>query len=439
MNNNANNQMNTLNSYYNRSSAAGTITNSARFGTTGTNSNSVEKPINNYQSKYLQPTVASLQRQKSPKKVNLRDRIYELEDALLEIKSTSIQTGQNLQEHLEKENSKVVNTVNSQIQSLKQAIGTLADAVSEEIETLRSTMYSEIDVQLSNNSQRIEQIAQYLSKNDNDNSKLLFEINTLKDEVQTMQAIEGRNIEKAQIQIEEKLVNMKQDNKKLFEQLRMIIQSNSQQISVCTKELERLEGQIELVRTSNNHLNENYQDSVQKLMRLDKETTTSFKQLSNDLIDMKSLLKDQESFNQSLKSQLEQLTRNTDIKNQTQIQSMNEQAQTLQIKVDSFDKNIKKLRVDQETQIQSVKDSMKQSFQQLTQKLELTEQSKTSFESLLSRKLNSVEDLFETQRKELFASMSDLEKILTKKGDRVERAIREITQQLNITNPLLII
>jgi hypothetical protein len=41
----------------------------------------------------------------------------------------------------------------------------------------------------------------------------MFEINTLKDELQTLQAIEGRSIEKVQSQMEEKITAMKSDNK----------------------------------------------------------------------------------------------------------------------------------------------------------------------------------------------------------------------------------
>lgn len=49
-----------------------------------------------------------------------------------------------------------------------------------------------------------------------------------------------------------------------------------------------------------------------------------------------------------------------------------------------------------------------------------------------------MEDLFETQRKELFGSMVELEKSLTNKQNNLVRAIKEITQQLNISNPLLL-
>jgi hypothetical protein len=41
--------------------------------------------------------------------------------------------------------------------------------------------------------------------------------------------------------------------------------------------------------------------------------------------------------------------------------------------------------------------------------------------------VNSVEDLFETQRKELFSSMTELEKTLSKKYDNLGRALKEIT------------
>ena len=72
----------------------------------------------------------------------------QLEDALLEIKTVSMQNEQNIQTQVEKENSKVVQGVNSQIQNLKQAIGTLADAVSDEIENLRRNMYTDLDAQI---------------------------------------------------------------------------------------------------------------------------------------------------------------------------------------------------------------------------------------------------------------------------------------------------
>lgn len=70
--------------------------------------------------------------------------------------------------------------------------------------------------------------------------------------------------------------------------------------------------------------------------------------------------------------------------------------------------------------------------------MDLNEQAKVNFETIMQRKVHSVEDLFETQRKELYASMSDMEKILSKKTDNITRAFKEITSELNITNPLLL-
>ncbi|CDW78796.1 UNKNOWN [Stylonychia lemnae] len=149
----------------------------------------------------------------SPYRVNIRERLFELEDALLEIKTTTQQKEQNIQSALEKENTKVVQTVNSQIINLKQAIGTLADAVSEEIENLKRSIQSDVDIQLNQNQVKFEQLCQVFSKHENDNSKIIFEINTLKDELQTLHAIEGKNVEKFHGYMEDRLTNMKSDNK----------------------------------------------------------------------------------------------------------------------------------------------------------------------------------------------------------------------------------
>ncbi len=48
-------------------------------------------------------------------RVNIREKLFELEDAVLEMRTTALQSEQNLQTHLEKENSTIASTVNRQI------------------------------------------------------------------------------------------------------------------------------------------------------------------------------------------------------------------------------------------------------------------------------------------------------------------------------------
>ena len=84
----------------------------------------------------------------------------------------------------------------------------------------------------------------------------------------------------------------------------------------------------------------------------------------------------------------------------------------------------------------NVKEVLKQNLVQINHKLELAESNKQ--DSVLQRRLSSVEDLLETQRKELFSSMSEVERVLGKRVENVARAIKEITGELKMQNPLLL-
>jgi hypothetical protein len=59
---------------------------------------------------------------------------------------------------------------------------------------------------------------------------------------------------------------------------------------------------------------------------------------------------------------------------------------------------------------------------------------KDNTSQVLTKRIASIEDLFETQRRELFSSLSELERVMQKKYDR---AIKEVCGELKINNPLL--
>ena len=72
---------------------------------------------------------------------------------------------------------------------------------------------------------------------------------------------------------------------------------------------------------------------------------------------------------------------------------------------------------------------MNRQFQlQLSSRIDALESQKNQFQQLSTRKLSSIEDLFETQRKELFGRMSELEKAMTNKCTAVARAVTEIAK-----------
>jgi len=54
---------------------------------------------------------------------------------------------------------------------------------------------------------------------------------------------------------------------------------------------------------------------------------------------------------------------------------------------------------------------------------------------LQSEKLTSIEDLFETQRRELFSRIIEMEKTLTNKYSTMERAVVQIAQKTTDIDP----
>ena len=129
------------------------------------------------------------------------------------MRTTALQSEQNLQTHLEKENHTIAFTVSKQINQLKQAIGTLADAVSEELEGMKQTVIMDLETKAINNQQKLDHLYQTLNTQNHDSSKLIFEINTLKDEVATLQAIEAHKTEHLEQKMDAKLVSLKSDHK----------------------------------------------------------------------------------------------------------------------------------------------------------------------------------------------------------------------------------
>lgn len=76
---------------------------------------------------------------------------------------------------------------------------------------------------------------------------------------------------------------------------------------------------------------------------------------------------------------------------------------------------------------------MNRQFQlQLSSRIDALESQKNQFQQLSTRKLSSVEDLFETQRKELFGRMSELDKSMGNKHTSLVRAITEIAKETKV-------
>ena len=79
-----------------------------------------------------------------------------------------------------------------------------------------------------------------------------------------------------------------------------------------------------------------------------------------------------------------------------------------------------------QSQYSQVRDLNRQFQMQITSRIDQIESQKNQFQNLQARKITSIEDLFETQRRELFSKLTELEKSLTNKYGVLERALLEI-------------
>jgi len=128
-----------------------------------------------------------------------------------------------LQTFYQKENfhSKTVESMNFQLANLKNALGTLADVVSEEIEHIRRVVISgEVEQKIVQANIRMEQLASMVNRQENEVSKYSYDIEALKDEVMTLRAIDGRRSDLLEKDLDEKLKEIRKENKNSIEEIK---------------------------------------------------------------------------------------------------------------------------------------------------------------------------------------------------------------------------
>ena len=70
---------------------------------------------------------------------------------------------------------------------------------------------------------------------------------------------------------DQKLTQMKVETKKLFDQMRHIMQAQAVQMQSCMRDFERLDSQIETLRTTYSSKGDNDMDLAKKIIHLDRD------------------------------------------------------------------------------------------------------------------------------------------------------------------------
>ena len=123
-----------------------------------------------------------------------------------------------------------IDAVENQCSVLKQAIGTMADAVADEIEELKKGLSTDFDSKIKMLGNRIENSALSTEKGQVEQNRLQFELEKLREDVfsrvpQSVTVVEPSQSHLVSTETEHRFNTLKIETKKLFEQMRHIIQS----------------------------------------------------------------------------------------------------------------------------------------------------------------------------------------------------------------------
>jgi archaellum component FlaC len=116
-----------------------------------------------------------------------------------------------------------------QLSNLKQALGTLADVISEEVEHIRRVVISgEVEHKILQTNLRVEQLATAVNRQENEVSRVALEVEAVREEVLTIRAVEGRRGELLEKDLDEKLKEIRKETRTAIEDIKTMYASNMQ-------------------------------------------------------------------------------------------------------------------------------------------------------------------------------------------------------------------
>ena len=122
----------------------------------------------------------------------------------------------------------------------------MADAVADEIDELKRDMSADFESKIGLMGTRVQNAQLSADRAENEQAKFKFQIDRIADEMQRKMAESGDKeqfiIVPSQLaETEQKVTLMKSETKKLFDQMRHIMQAQSLQIQTCMRDVERIE------------------------------------------------------------------------------------------------------------------------------------------------------------------------------------------------------
>ena len=182
----------------------------------------------------------------------------------------------------------------------------MADAVAEEIEDLKKDMFIDFEAKVNLLSTRVQGAQLGADRAQNEQAKLQFQIDRLAEEIRLKPALETPQLVIAPSQLaesEQRIVEIKQETRKLFDQMRHIMQAQQIQVQTCMRDIERVEVQIDGLRSAGNR--EDEFDLSKKILNFERELAQVRKESRAEVLELKQSLMDAEAVTKNLRHQVE--------------------------------------------------------------------------------------------------------------------------------------
>lgn len=374
---------------------------------------------------YLRQTKSSLAKSKEPH--NLRDRLQTLSATVSELKN-DVRQELTAAETLERMEKQVIQTQNhqnlaSQVQALRRAFSELADAVADEVEHLQEDTKTELRREIRGLAGRVEALtdqSQTCVRGVSElNVAVTGEIRRVGEAVVDVQRNQD-NLHAEVAELKETLLKTQDDNKQVFEQMRSILHNNITHVASLQKGMKRSNEEVKALLEQLERSARAIEDVRKGRTELEEKLTSSVRTIEEKLIDL------------SVQTKSLAATSNIQERNHSSVSQLStkiqEIAEATQQRFDLLNTYIDDKTRDLEHQFDTFKSHIDSDFK--------PPDSAQSEDREFRQRIDYLESMLQTQRREIFASLTTLEQNSTKKHDSVIKAIYQIARELNLQNPL---
>jgi hypothetical protein len=363
---------------------------------------------------YLRPTRSSLAKTAEP--LAVKDKLSHLTNVLTELKH-DVQAEAESTQNLGIVERQHYTALQGQVQALKLAFTQLSDAMIEEVERVRVDMAEEMRAAVGAVMKRVETLTELVRqskqespaapKQDILSTQVMEALRVLRDR-QDLGSQEVKALREATAKRETEYSSH-------FERMQGLIHANSTHISALTAKFSSLEASLSTAHPP--------ATPTKEIAYLEERLNQNVSYFERQIQDLKSALLSQPKVSKEeleagitakLTSRLSDFELRHSSKAEALTQTADARAQECLHKLDSL-----------KQQVESVRDAATHQ-----------EDRHSTLNTEVLERLNYMNELLSTQRKELFSSLTTLEQAFARKHDTLTKAIYKIARETNVTNPI---